>query len=410
MSAASRDHGLRGYAEGMSADEAASSAEVAAGFPKPAGRTPPDLAFWVALGTVTGMWSASLWLLVRRFGDLSQAWSAGTGALVAAGLRPELAEAVLAHRERTDPEAPLRRLEAIGGRAIAWDDPAYPRQLREIPDPPPLLYVRGDLGVASFERSVAIVGTRRISAYGRQATEQLAQELARAGVCVVSGMAAGVDTAAHRAALEAGGCTVAVWGTGLDSVYPASNRGLARRIVESGAVVTEYPLGMVGMPENFPQRNRIISGLARGTVVVEAPRDSGALITARFALEQNREIMAVPGDVFQAGSQGTNRLVFRGEARAVCSARDVLETLQIDVPPVQLALEPAVEPTDEERTLLAHLSATPVHIDLLARAAAMPAHRVSSVLSIMEIRGLARHMGSGTYAAARPEMGATSNE
>ena len=192
--------------------------------------------------------------------------------------------------------------------------------MREIPDPPPLLYVKGDLACADYQRTVAIVGTRRITAYGKQVTAQLAGTLARAGICVVSGMAAGIDGEAHRAALDAEGATVAVWGTGLHEIYPRANRRLVPRILERGAIVTEYPVGMRGLPENFPQRNRIISGLSLATIIVEAPLESGALHTARYAIEQNREILAVPGSVFAAASRGTNRLINRGEARAVTSA------------------------------------------------------------------------------------------
>ena len=231
--------------------------------------------------------------------------------------------------------------------------------MREIPDPPPLLYVKGDLACADYQRTVAIVGTRRITAYGKQVTAQLAGTLARAGICVVSGMAAGIDGEAHRAALDAEGATVAVWGTGLHEIYPRANRRLVPRILERGAIVTEYPVGMRGLPENFPQRNRIISGLSLATIIVEAPLESGALHTARYAIEQNREILAVPGSVFAAASRGTNRLINRGEARAVTSAEDVLEALQIAVSPEQLEMPQLVKPTTEERAVLRHLTTDP---------------------------------------------------
>ena len=375
--------------------------EVPTGFPSPTGRVPTDLAYWIALHRIEGLRSGPLWRLIRAFGDLSLAWTAPRAELERAGLTADVAAAVVAGRAGTDPVEARADLEAEGATAVAWHDPAYPAQLREIPDPPPLLYVRGNLAAAEFERTIAIVGTRRMSDYGRQVTRQLGQALAQAGICVVSGMAAGIDTAAHRAALDAGGTTVAVWGTPLDLVYPASNRGLARQIVERGAILTEYPLGTSTMTENFATRNRIISGLARGTLVVEAPLDSGALITARYALEQNREIMAVPGDVLRAASQGANRLLFRGEARAVSTAEEVLEALKLEASALQLELPQLARPTAEESVLLEHLSAAPVHIDALTRAAGMPAHRISAILTIMEIKGLAQHLGGGTYVAAR---------
>ncbi len=377
------------------------SSDEQARFPAPTGRVPVDLAYWIALHRIEGLRSGPLWRLIRAFGDLSRAWTAPRAELERAGMSAEVASAVVAGRADTDPLEAVAELEAVGARAVAWHDPTYPAQLREIPDPPPLLYVRGNLAAAEFERTIAIVGTRRMSDYGRQVTHQVGQALAQAGICVVSGMAAGIDTAAHRAVLDTGGVTVAVWGTPLDLVYPASNRGLARRIVERGAILTEYPLATSTMTENFATRNRIISGLARGTLVVEAPLDSGALITARYALEQNREIMAVPGDVLRAASQGTNRLLFRGEARAVTTAEEVLEALKLDASASQLELPQLARPTAEESTLLEHLSAAPVHIDALTRTAGMPAHRISAILTIMEIKGLAQHLGGGTYVAAR---------
>ncbi len=370
--------------------------------PTPSGRTPEDLDAWVALGAVPGLGSATLWNLIRAFGDLRLAWEASQNDLEAAGAPPAAARGVAEARRRTSPAAAMEKLAEYEGRALAWHDPGYPAQLREIPDPPPLLYVKGDLACADYERTAAIVGTRRMTAYGRQVTDQLAGKLARAGLCIVSGMAAGIDSAAHRATLEAGGATVAVWGTGLHEVYPRSNRRLAPQILERGAVVTEYPVGVRGLPEHFPQRNRIISGLSRAVIVVEAPLTSGALHTARYAIEQNRDILAVPGSVFMEGSRGTNRLINRGEARAVASAEDVLEAMQISVSAEQLAMPPLVKPTREERALLQHLTTDPLHIDELSRLLQRPASQVSALLAVMEIKGLVRHLGSAHYVTAQP--------
>ena len=372
--------------------------------PAPTGRTPEDLAAWVALSSVPGLGSATLWNLIRTFGDLSLAWSASAARLRAAGVYSTRRRQ--GRRDRTrqqkSADAALEELARHDGRAIAWHDPAYPPQLREIPDPPPLIYVKGDLACADYQRTVAMVGTRRMTAYGKQVTAQLAGTLARAGICVVSGMAAGIDGEAHRAVLDAEGATVAVWGTGLHEIYPRANRRLVPRILERGAIVTEYPVGMRGLPENFPQRNRIISGLSLATIIVEAPLESGALHTARYAIEQNREILAVPGSVFAAASRGTNRLINRGEARAVTSAEDVLEALQIAVSPEQLEMPQLVKPTTEERAVLQHLTTDPLHIDELARLTALPAFRVSALLAVMEIKGLVRNLGSAHYVNARP--------
>lgn len=395
--------GRRGYATCVSDTRPAVEPAGDLDFPAPTGRTPDDLAYWVALNAVRGISSGAVWALRRAFDSMERAWGASAGELRRAGLESKVIKQFLDARGDIEPEAALAALEDSGGLAIAWDDPAYPARLREIADPPALLHVRGDVDALSQDRAVAIVGTRRMSTYARLVTERLAGDLAGSGITIVSGMASGVDSVAHRAALEAGGTTVAVWGTGLGTVYPVANRSLARQIAEQGAIVTEYPVWMRGSAENFPQRNRIISGLVLGTIVVEAPLPSGALITARYAIEHNREIMAVPGDIFKAGSQGTNALIFRGEARAVTSAADVLETLGISVDPVQLALHPVVEPDADERPIADQLNATPRHIDTMAQSAGLPAHRVSAILTMLELKGLARHVGGGRYVHPRPE-------
>ena len=372
--------------------------------PAPSGRTPEDLAAWVALSSVPGLGSATLWSLIRAFGDLSLAWSASASpSAKQPGRRRRWPRASRPLGVRSQPTTPWKTLARTRRPRNRLARPSLSAaQLREIPDPPPLLYVKGDLACADYQRTVAIVGTRRITAYGKQVTAQLAGTLARAGICVVSGMAAGIDGEAHRAVLDAEGATVAVWGTGLHEIYPRANRRLVPRILERGAIVTEYPVGMRGLPENFPQRNRIISGLSLATIIVEAPLESGALHTARYAIEQNREILAVPGSVFAAASRGTNRLINRGEARAVTSAQDVLEALQIAVSPEQLEMPQLVKPTTEERAVLRHLTTDPLHIDELARLTALPAFRVSALLAVMEIKGLVRNLGSAHYVNARP--------
>lgn len=393
----------RGYATSVSDIRPAVEPAGDQEFPAPTGRTPDDLAYWVALNAVRGISSGAVWALRRAFDSMARAWGASATELRRAGLEAKVVEQLLDARRDIEPEAAMAALEEADGRAIAWDDPAYPERLREIADPPALLHVRGDIDALSQDRAVAIVGTRRMSTYARLVTERLAGDLAGSGITIVSGMASGVDSVAHRAALEAGGPTVAVWGTGLGTVYPVANRKLARQIADQGAIVTEYPVWMRGSAENFPQRNRIISGLVLGTIVVEAPLPSGALITARYAIEHNREIMAVPGDIFRNGSQGTNALIFRGEARAVTSAADVLDTLGISVDPVQLALHPVVEPDADERPIADQLNASPKHIDTLAQSAGLPAHRVSAILTMLELKGLARHVGGGRYVHPRPE-------
>jgi len=249
-----------------------------------------------------------------------------------------------------------------------------------------------------------VVCTRQVTAYGREATLKLAGDLGRRRVTVVSGLAKGVDTLAHSAALDAGGRTIAVLGSGLDDIYPRENRTLARRIVseERGAVVTDYPLGTSPDAVNFPPRNRIISGLSQGVVIVEAGQQSGALITQRFALDQGREVFAVPGSIFSHQSSGTNALLKQG-AKCVTTVEDILEELQMGMVAehVQAVLALPEDPT--ERTLLAWLQrdAEPQHIDAIARGSGLPVHTVSSTLTLMELKGLVRQVGALQYVPVR---------
>jgi DNA processing protein len=241
------------------------------------------------------------------------------------------------------------------------------------------------------------VGTRRISVYGRQATERLAGELARSGVTIVSGLAKGVDTCAHNAALDAGGRTIAVLGCGVDVVYPPENSALSRRVVDHGALVSEYPLGAKPEARNFPMRNRIIAGLSRGTLVTEADHKSGALITAKFAVEQDRDVYAVPGSIFAPGCQGTNWLIQRSAAKAVTAATDILEDLDVEAAGRQLSMRDSMPLESGERAVLALLGPEPRHVDDLCRAMSLPVADVVASLAMLELKGLARQAGGMSY-------------
>jgi DNA processing protein len=271
----------------------------------------PDLPYWLALNRVRGIGPARFRLLLEGFGSAHEAWRATLADWQAAGLDARTAASFERQRQSIEPEAEVERLLTLHVGALRLIDPAYPRLLQEIPLPPPVLYVRGTLAPAD-EWAVAIVGTRRASAYGKQMTGTLARELAAQSITVVSGLARGIDTTAHVAALEAGGRTLAVLGCGPDLVYPPDNARLAARIVEQGAILTEFPPGTQPEPGNFPARNRLISGLSLGVLVTEAPATSGALITTRFAAEQGRDVFAVPGNVTSRGSLGANRLIQDG--------------------------------------------------------------------------------------------------
>jgi len=357
------------------------------------------LAYCIAFNRVRGIGPARLRALLDAFGTIEAAWHAPADALHEVGLdRRSLASLVQA-RDELDPAAELARVETAGVDVLTWEDPRYPEHLRTIYDPPPVLYVRGELRPED-DWAVAMVGTRRASAYGREAARTLAGDLARAGVTIISGLARGIDGQVHRAALEVGGRTIAVLGSGIDIIYPWENSKLAEEIVGHGALVSEYGLGIPPEASNFPPRNRIISGLSRGVVVVEAGERSGALITADFAADQGRDVFAVPGSIFQRGSQGTNRLI-RDGAQPVLCANDVLEALNMTAVAEHVEAQ-LLLPTDATEALLLELLAEePIYVDEVGRAAGLPIATVSSTLALMELKGLVRQVGGMQYIRAR---------
>lgn len=307
-------------------------------------------------------------------------------------LREDVARRIRERIFSVDPERELRRIEQLGARILTFRDAAYPVTLRQITTPPMVLYVKGRR-LPVHQDQVAVVGSRSPTPYGVRTAGNLAADLGGKGFGVVSGMARGIDTAAHWGALDTHGCTVAVLGTGIDRVYPRSNGKLFERIVEKGAVVTEFPLGTPPEPQNFPIRNRIISGLARGVVVVEAAQKSGSLITASLALDQGRDVLAVPGSVRSFKSKGCHFLLKQGAALAE-SAEDVVETLGLQpritaspadpdgMDPQCVALDP------DEARVMALLGDDPVHIDRIVREARMAPSNVLSLLTKMELTGL----------------------
>ncbi len=358
-----------------------------------------DLKYWVALHTVTGIGRVRMQALEAHFGTMEAAWKGSPSELRAAGLDTRSLNAIVSARSRTDPDAEMERLERYKVKALTWKDPSYPPRLKEIYDFPPVLYIKGTL-LPEDEWSVAVVGTRRATAYGREVAETLTMDLARNGIIIVSGLARGIDATAHRAALKAGGRTIAVEGCGLDMVYPGEHTNLAREILEHGALVSDYPLGTQPKAEHFPRRNRILSGLSLGTLVVEAGDDSGALITARLAMEQNREVFAVPGNILTPVSLGTNRLIQDG-AKLVIDFRDILEELNLSANAKQMELPGLVAPTDVESVIMKYLAAQPVHIDELRRQSGLSIDIVSSSLAMMELKGLVKQVGGMTYILTR---------
>jgi len=356
---------------------------------------------WVALRMIPGVTVRLYGLLLARFGDPGVALAAPPAALAAAGAPAAVARAIVAGQWRNEAAREIERVRAAGARIVTQGDVEYPAILREIADPPPYLYVRGEL-VTADDPAVAVVGSRAASAYGRDVAASLARDLAAAGVTVVSGLAYGIDAAAHGGALAGNGRTIAVLGSGIDVIYPREHTRLAEAIAAGrGAIISELFMGTPPLPQHFPVRNRIVSGLARGTVVVEATERSGSLITARSALDQGREVFAVPGPITAARSRGTN-LLLQGKAKLVTGAADVLEEIGIAAPP------PAATATGRGGAVTAEMGAGVRSIldaladggagadDLVARTGLTPPEVLRMLLEL-ELAGIVCQVAGGTY-------------
>lgn len=337
-----------------------------------------------------------LWKLARMAGNAEAAWKADDAVLREAGWNEEAIAVFAHHRQTWDVPGEAERLQRSGMELVPLEDRRTPALLKEIYDPPVALYVRGELRQGAL--CVAVVGSRQATPYGRTATQALVRPLAARGLTIVSGLAYGIDAEAHRAALAVHGRTVAVLGSGMDdaSLYPRAHRDLANEIVTAGgAILSEYPPGTPARPEYFPQRNRIIAGLSRAVIVAEAARDSGALITARAALSENREVFAVPGPITSPLSEGVNHLLKEGAAPAI-SAEDIVEALALeDALPVPAPLSPPSEPTSAR--ILSSLSREPRTIDTICAVTKLPAQDVSAAVSILELDGVIRDVGGKHY-------------
>lgn len=347
---------------------------------------------WVGLSFVHGVGCALFARLIKRYGSPTEVLN-GAGAVrkELGSLRPGYLEELTKTEElRRRAERELEELAKIGGRALILDDPDYPRQLRHTTLPPPVLYLRGS-GTLPGTDSVAIVGSRAATSYGRRVCRAMARELASFGVCVVSGLALGIDAEAHTGALEGLGSTVGVLGCGLDVVYPRTNRHLYERIAATGLLISEYPLATPPEGYHFPARNRIIAGLSKGIVVVEASKKSGSLITVQFALEEGREIFAVPGQVDSLKSAGTHWLVQQGASLAV-SAADIVSQLAIEYgderrrPRGHSGSRPLLDPELEE--LLSIIEPYPQSRETLFQHSGYSAARFNEALLLLELEGL----------------------
>lgn len=358
-----------------------------------------DKRYWIGFTLVKGVGAVRFQRILEQFGDAETAWRATPADLARAGLGLKMIERLVAVREKVDLSLIWDQIQAKGIQVLTWMDEAYPQRLKEIEQPPPVLFLRGEI-TPEDTWAVAIVGTRKVTSYGRQITEEISTYLAANGVTIVSGLARGVDAIAHNAALKAGGRSLAVLGSGVDRIYPPENRALAEKMVEHGAVLSDYTPGTPPEASNFPPRNRIISGLSMAVIVIEAGETSGALITAEFAAEQGREIFAVPGNILAPQSKGTNKLIQQG-ALPLLSASDILQALNLTRMGQQKAARKVLPADEMEAKLLEALGEEPQHVDEIRNQTGLPVEKVSATLVMMELKGLVRQVGNMQYVAVR---------
>jgi DNA processing protein len=361
---------------------------------------PPDqeLLAWLKLGLVAELTPASFRRLLGEFGDPEAVCAAGRSALGRI-IPNEVADAILRGPDATRIDFALRWLEEPGNRIISLADAAYPRLLLEITDPPPLLYVKGDSELLD-RAALAVVGSRNATPQGTANAEAFARELSDGGFTVISGLALGIDAAAHRGGLAGASSSLAVVGTGLDIVYPARNRDLAHQLAAQGALVSEFPLGTPALSGNFPRRNRLISGLARGCLIVEAALRSGSLITARYALEQGREVFAIPGSIHSPLSKGCHQLIKQG-AKLVESSNDILEELGAAVRVQNATLGGKVDVSPEHVELLAALGFDPLDLNTLCERSGLTPETASAMLLTLELDGTVSRLPGGKFQRVR---------
>lgn len=363
--------------------------------------------YWLAFSRIKNIGVVKIRRLFDYFGSLEEAWQARSGDLLAAGLEAKLVERVLTFRPEFNPDGELERLQKLGIRVLTLEAPDYPARLAQIKQPPVVLYLKGTLTEAD-KLALAVVGTRRATTYGKQTTVQICSELVEQGVTIISGLALGIDTAAHQAAVNAKGRTLAVLGSGVDIIYPPENRFLAAKIIENGAILSEYAPGTQPEAGNFPPRNRIVSGLSLGVFLVECSSKSGALITVDFANEEGREVFALPGNITNPYSEGPNKAIQNG-AKLVTTAQDILAELrpggmfEPGEREIQAELFELADATDNERLVLRILrqAGQTLHIDEVCREAELPMAEVSSLLVLMELKGLVQSMGGMRYNLTR---------
>ncbi len=357
-----------------------------------------DLKYWITLSTHTNLGVKAFLKLQNISKDMEEIWNTPIEKLRDKGLGDVVIKAISELHQTKNPDEELKKVNKLGIKVMTVLDKGYPHLLKEIPDPPAVLYVRGEL-LASDDLSVAVVGSRDYTYYGRQALEKLVPALVDSGVTIVSGLALGIDSYAHREALKnPKGRTVAVLPVGVDRVYPACHKGLAQEIISrGGAIISEFPLGTSSLPSNFPIRNRIIAGMSLATLVIEANIKSGSFITAKAALDYNREVLAVPGSIFSSKSEGTNNLIKMG-AKMVTSTQDIFDELNIDTKKQEDVVKNIIADSKEEEQILSVLDREKAeYVDKIAKLVNIDISVINSTLVMMEMKGKVKNIGGNLY-------------
>jgi len=355
-----------------------------------------------ALNYIEGVGSQKLALLMTHFNYPEKIWQASFSELIASGISKKLANTILTKKNDINPDEKWKELEIEKISIITLADDIYPKLLREIHNPPYLLYAKGNLSLLN-STMLAIVGSRKFTEYGARVATAFGRKLADTGITIVSGLALGIDAIAHAGALDVKGKTISVLGNGLDekSIHPRNNLELSKRIIQcDGLLLSEYPPNTPPLPGNFPARNRIMAGISLGTIVIEATLDSGSLITANLALDFNREVFAIPGPIFNPQSQGPHMLIKKG-AKLVDSVQDILEEINYRIQaiiPTEKSEEKSYKPvSDEEISILKTLSQEPIHVDTIMKATKLKTSTTLSTLAILEIKGIVQNIGGQNY-------------
>jgi DNA processing protein len=350
----------------------------------------------VSICTFEGFGPVRVKLLLKYFGSARKIWLAKAEELIKIGLKKDLVSKFEEHRQNFDAPGYFKKLDDLSVQTISIFDKNYPKNLKGLDDAPVILYVKGDLQKGDI-RAVAVIGSRAMTSYGREIAGQFATQLANFGITVVSGLALGIDAAAQKAALAAGGRTIAVLASGLDIISPAANKALALEFIKkNGAIVSEYPLGHMPFPSDFAIRNRLISGLSKAVIVIEASMKSGTFYTVKAALDQGRPVFAVPGQINSLSSAGTNYLIQNG-AKLTTSVRDVMDELNLQMMVNPKEVEKAMPADASEEKIYRFLETEPLHLDELVRISGLETSEISARLTIMEMKGLVRNTGNGIY-------------